>query len=73
MKNDLAIRRRRRGLTQEELAEAVGVTRQTIIGIERNRHSPSLELAFELAAFFDSRVEDLFFPESATAYTRLGY
>lgn len=57
-----AVRERReaRGLSQGELGEAVGVTRQTINSVERGRYNPSLELALELAAFFDCRVEDLF-------------
>lgn len=73
MKNDIGRRRRARGLSQEELAEAVGVTRQSINAIERDRTTPSLELAFELAAYFDCRIEELFHYESESAYSRLGY
>ncbi len=47
-------------LSQAELATAVGVSRQTINAIERERYDPSLELAFELAAFFDRPIEELF-------------
>lgn len=50
-------------MSQADLAAAVGVTRQTINSIERERYDPSLELAFALAAFFDVAVEDLFHPE----------
>lgn len=50
-------------MSQADLAEAVGVTRQTINSIERGRYDPSLELAFELARFFECRVEALFDPE----------
>ncbi|MEZ3117137.1 helix-turn-helix transcriptional regulator [Halobaculum sp. MBLA0147] len=64
MNNDLRERREQRELTQSDLASAVGVTRQTINSIERGRYDPSLELAFELAAFFDCRIEDLFHPDS---------
>lgn len=53
-------RRTERGLTQEELAERVGVTRQTIISIERGRYSPSIELALRLGRLFALPVEDLF-------------
>lgn len=47
-------------ITQEELAAAVGVTRQTVIAIERGNYTPSVSLAIELARFFRARVEDLF-------------
>lgn len=63
MKNHVRERRNDAGLSQADLAEGVGVTRQTINAIERERYDPSLELAFKLAAFFDCRVEDLFDPE----------
>ncbi|APW97659.1 transcriptional regulator [Halobiforma lacisalsi AJ5] len=63
MKNDVPNRREAAGLSQGELAEEVGVTRQTINAIERERYDPSLELAFELADHFDCRIEDLFEPE----------
>jgi putative transcriptional regulator len=63
MKNDLPERREAAGISQGELAEAVDVTRQTINAIERERYDPSLELAFELAAHFDCRIEDMFDPD----------
>jgi putative transcriptional regulator len=47
-------------MTQLQLAEEVGVTRQTIIAIEANRYSPSLKLAFRIAAAFDVSIEDVF-------------
>jgi len=62
MDTDLPERRETEGLSQEALAEAVGVTRQTINAIERDRYDPSLELAFALADYFDCRIEDLFEP-----------
>ena len=62
MKNELDEYRSRDGLSQGELAEAVGVSRQTINAIERERYDPSLELAFKLAAQFDCTVEALFDP-----------
>ncbi|MCH7873666.1 MAG: helix-turn-helix transcriptional regulator [Gemmatimonadetes bacterium] len=64
MDNRIPERREEEGLSQGELAEAVGVTRQTINAIERERYDPSLELAFELAAHFRCRIEDLFDPDS---------
>ena len=47
-------------MTQKELAIAVGVTRQTIVAIENAKYSPTLELAFRIAAIFDVGVEDVF-------------
>ncbi|HLO68624.1 MAG TPA: helix-turn-helix transcriptional regulator [Holophaga sp.] len=49
-----------RGLTQQELADAVGVSRQSINSIEQGRYVPSLPLAMELARHFGLAVEDLF-------------
>jgi len=63
MNNDLRERREDADLSQADLAAAVGVTRQTVNAIERERYDPSLELAFKLATFFESRIEDLFDPE----------
>lgn len=63
MNSDLRERRDERGLSQQKLAEAVGVTRQTINAIERERYNPSLELAFELADFFECQIEDIFDPD----------
>ena len=47
-------------LTQQELADAVGVTRQTIIAIEADKYSPSLDLAFRIAAVFAKPLEEVF-------------
>ena len=63
MRNDLSVRRDHAGMSQADLAAAVGVTRQTINAIERERYDPSLELAFKLGVHFDCRIEDLFDPE----------
>jgi putative transcriptional regulator len=51
----------KRGITQEELAGAVGVTRQTIIAIEKGNYTPSVILAMKIAKFFKSPVEDIFY------------
>ena len=51
-------------MTQKELAEKVGVTRQTIVAIEKAHYSPSLELAFLIARVFDMPLEDVFFYEA---------
>lgn len=51
-------------MTQAELAERVGVTRQTVIAIEQGRYSPSLEMAFQIAHVFGVSLEDVFqFPQ----------
>ncbi|PYI54549.1 helix-turn-helix transcriptional regulator [Paenibacillus flagellatus] len=47
-------------MTQQQLADLVGVTRQTIVAIEKGKYSPSLELAFRIARVFDRQVEDVF-------------
>ena len=47
-------------MTQAELAQRVGVTRQTIIAIEQGRYSPSLEMAFQIARVFDVTLDDVF-------------
>ena len=47
-------------MTQAELAERVGVTRQTIIAVEQGKYSPSLELAFQVARVFGVRLDDVF-------------
>ena len=63
MKNEIRDRRDAEGISQADLAAAVGVTRQTINAIERERYDPSIELAFKLADHFDCRIEDLFDPD----------
>lgn len=60
MENDLKVWRAKEDITQAELADDVGVTRQTINALERGRYDPSLELAFKLADRFDCQVEDVF-------------
>jgi putative transcriptional regulator len=47
-------------MTQAELAQRIGVTRQTIIAIEQGRYSPSLEMAFQIAHVFDVKLDDVF-------------
>ena len=47
-------------LTQEEMADALKVTRQTIVSIENGKYDPSLPLAFKIAALFNVRIEDVF-------------
>lgn len=54
-----------KGLTQQDLAESVDVTRATIIALEKGSYNPSLELAFRLAKFFKVGLEELFFEKGA--------
>ena len=51
-------------MTQQQLADKVGVTRQTIVAIEKGNYSPSLELAFRIASAFDTTIEEVFFIET---------
>jgi putative transcriptional regulator len=60
MKNRLRVYRTMTNLTQGELAEKLGITRQTVIAVEKERYDPSLELAFKLARLFRVSVEDIF-------------
>ena len=54
------LRESRGGMSQAALAEAIGVTRQTVIAIELGKYSPSLESAFRIARIFDLGIEDVF-------------
>ncbi len=67
MKNNIKVYRAMHDLTQEILAEKVGVTRQTIHAIEKSKYDPSLELAFKLARLFDVLIEDIFLYEDSEA------
>jgi putative transcriptional regulator len=52
-------------MTQQELADRIGVTRQTIIAIEQGRYSPSLEMAFQISQVFEVPLDDVFqYPDS---------
>ena len=60
MKNRIKVFRAMYDLTQENLASNLGVTRQTILAIEKGKYDPSLELAFRIARFFKVNVEEVF-------------
>lgn len=64
MKNSVKTLREARQWSQGQLAEALGVSRQTVISIEKERYNPSLELAFSIAALFDCPIETIFRPEA---------
>lgn len=63
VKNRLEELRRGRGLSQEELADALEVSRQTIISLEKGRYNPSILLAFRIARYFGTSIEDVFIYE----------
>jgi putative transcriptional regulator len=63
MRNEVKALRTAHGLSQQRLAEAVDVSRQTINSIEKERYTPSLPLAIALARFFGTTVEDVFHAE----------
>lgn len=63
MRNRVREQRVGQGMSQAELAAALGVSRQTVISIENGRYSPSLPLAFRIARVFVMAVEELFDPE----------
>lgn len=68
MRNTLAALRSERGWSQSDLAERLGVSRQTVNAIERGRYDPSLPLAFKIATVFRRPIEEIFEPaESPTS------
>ena len=60
MKNRLEELRKQRGIRQEDLAQALGVSRQTVISLEKGKYNPSLALAFKLARYFGMTIEAIF-------------
>jgi putative transcriptional regulator len=66
MKNKLKVYRAMHDLTQEDVADKLRVTRQTILAIEKGKYSPSLELGFKIAHLFDVKIEDVFLYEETT-------
>jgi putative transcriptional regulator len=64
MKNRLKVLRAENDWTQAELADRIGVARQTIVALEKGKYSPSLELAFRLSKLFGKPVEQIFDPEN---------
>jgi putative transcriptional regulator len=61
LENNLRVLRAIENISQEQQAEEVGSTRQTIHAVENDKYNPSLELAFKLTRFFDKTIEDIFF------------
>jgi putative transcriptional regulator len=61
MKNRIKVYRALRNLTQEALADQLGVTRQTILAIEKEKYDPSIELAFRISRLFNVPIDKMFF------------
>jgi len=60
MENTLKVLRAVKGVTQEQLATDLGVTRQTIHAVESGKYNPSIDLAFKLARYFETSIEEIF-------------
>ncbi|GMO04213.1 helix-turn-helix transcriptional regulator [Lachnoanaerobaculum sp. JCM 36186] len=60
MKNNLDKLRKLKGLTQEEFAKELKVSRQTVSAIENGKYNPSLDLAFDIALYFNKTIEEIF-------------
>ena len=60
MKNNIKVLRKSKNLRQEDLAEILNVTRQTIIAIENNKYDPTLELAMKISEYFGVSVNEIF-------------
>jgi len=63
LKNNLEAIRKQHGITQEELADTLEVSRQTISSLENGRYNPSIILAFKIAKYFNMSIEDIFIYE----------
>ncbi|GAA0341533.1 helix-turn-helix transcriptional regulator [Oceanobacillus oncorhynchi subsp. oncorhynchi] len=60
IKNRLAVLRAEKEWSQKKVAEMLGVSRQTIVSLEKNKYNPSLKLAFEISALFEKEIIDVF-------------
>ena len=58
--NRIVVLRAERGMSQKDLADQLGVSRQTIISLEKNRYNPSLKLAFDIAVLFGVELQEVF-------------
>ena len=67
MKNIIEQKRKERGMTQQQLAAALGVSRQTIISLENGKYNPSILLAHDIARLFGTQIEDIFLFEEEEA------
>ena len=69
MKNNLEELRKERGIKQEELADVLKVSRQTISSLENGRYNPSIILAFKIAEYFNKKIEEIFIYEGEEKWT----
>ena len=67
MKNKIKVFRAMHNLTQEHLAQAIGVNRQTILAIEKEKYIPSLDLAFKISRYFGVNIEEVFIFDEKTS------
>jgi putative transcriptional regulator len=65
LENNIRVLRAVKNISQEQLAQELGVTRQTIHAVETGKYNPSLDLAFKMAKFFDKRIEEIFIYDEA--------
>lgn len=65
MKNKIAELRRTSGLTQQDMADRLSVSRQTVISLENGRYNPSIMLAFRIARLFEKQIEEVFLFEES--------
>lgn len=70
MKNRLEELRKQKGVSQEELAAVLEVSRQTIGSLENGRYNPSILLAFKVARYFDLRIEEIFIYKEEACYEK---
>ena len=70
IQNNIKVLRAKHNMTQEDLAERVEATRQTIIAIEKNKYSPSLQLAFRIAQAFQVGIEEVFYLKKGETYEK---
>jgi len=63
MQNRIKVLRAEKNWSQQMLADNIGVSRQAVNAVERGKHDPSLQLAFDIANQFNQRIEEIFFPE----------
>nr|WP_139377758.1 helix-turn-helix transcriptional regulator [Solibacillus isronensis] len=66
IKNNIKVLRAQHSMTQDQLAEKLSVSRQTIISLEKEKYNPSIILAFKLAEIFNCNIEDIFIYEGET-------
>jgi putative transcriptional regulator len=64
MKNRLKVLRAERDLSQAQLADLLGIARQTVVALEAGKYAPSLPLAFKIGKIFSKAVEEVFDPDS---------